>query len=424
MGLFNRKPKAQPQEQEERGIYLGSLGYNGMTTYTNSQAMRLSACYCAVNSISNSCAVLPINVVKDNGKDRKQMYDHPLRKLLNSKPDLRHTHFMLFKQLIESVLLRGNGYALVIRDEKLNVQQLVYLDTDFVQPIPQENGTIKYLVTGYNRLFDSDDILDFHLHLDESFRGISVIKYASRALETAYEADKTATNFFKSGGNLAGILKPQAPIQTNQRQQIADAWRESFDQTSDRVPIVVMPYGVDFQSVSISPEDAELLDTRQYGIAEIARFFNIPVQKLYGEVNGAGKNMDIEDIQMLYLLDTILPFTQMMKEEIETKLFRPSERGKYSIEFDYSALYKANKKTEAEYYRALINIGVLSINEVRAKLNYDAIDSTAGDAHWVQLSYATAEDVAEGKYINNKGSQSTQEDNKLVNNGTDKEKEK
>lgn len=415
MGIFDRKKVKIEEKPEERSLFLGSMGYNGISLYSNNQAMRLSACYCAVNQISNSLGVLPINIVKERNGQKQTMLDHNLRKLLNGKPDLKHNHFNFFKQLMESVMLRGNGYALIIRNEKLEVQQLVYVDSAYVTPMPQENGTIKYLVVGIDNLLDADDILDFHMHVDDMYKGISVISYASKALESAYEADKTALNFFKSGGNLAGVIKPVNPIQPQQRKEVAQAWKESFDNTQDRVPVVVMPYGVDFQAVSISPEEAELLETRQYGIAEIARFFNIPIQKLYGEVTGAGKNMDIEDVQMFYLLDTIQPYVQMMKEEIENKLFKPSERGKYTVEFDFTALYKTDKKSEAEYYRALINIGILSINEVRAKLDYDPIDSVAGDAHWVQLSYATAEDVAEGKYINNKGSQSTQEDNKLVN---------
>lgn len=422
MGLFNRKKQEEPK-QEERSIIFNGLGYNGSSNYSNGLAMRISACYCAVNTISNSIGILPISVVKDNGSDRKVLYNHNLKKLLNGRPDLRHNHFNFFKYAMESVLLRGNFYAIIVRDDKLEVSQLIYVDSDFVQPVIQENGTVKYIVTGYSRLFDQDEILDFHLHLDESYRGISVIKYASRALQSAYEQDKTSLNFFKSGGNLAGIIKPQNPIQADQRKQIADAWRASFENTSDRVPVVVMPYGVDFQAVSITPEDAELIDTRKYSVEEIARFFGIHPYKLYAELSNKMSN---EDIEINYLTDTIMPLAQMMKEEMENKLLRPSERGKIKIEFDFTAFFKTDKKSEAEYYRALINIGILSINEVRAALGYDPIEGEAGDAHWVQLSYASAEDVAQGKYIQTKTQGQDQKgdvtnDNKLM---KDKEENK
>lgn len=396
MGLFNRK-KTEAPKQEERSIFFGPLGYNGATTYTNSQAMRISACYCAVNQISNSCGVLPINIVKDNGKDGKIMYNHNLRKLLNGKPDLKHNHFNFFKQMLESVMLRGNGYALILRDERLEVTQIIYLDTEYVQPMPQENGTIKYLVSGYSRLFDAEEILDFHMHVDEQFRGISTIKYAARALENAYETEKTSLNFFKSGGNLAGIIKPLNPIQADQRKQVADAWKASFENTSDRIPVVVMPYGVDFQAVSISPEDAELLDSRAYSIPEIARFFCIHPYKLYASMDNKMSN---EDIEINYLTDTILPWTQMMKEEMENKLLKPSERGKYHIEFDFDRLLKADMKTMAGYYKELLVNGIMTPNEIRAKLNLDPIpEEEGGEGLYMQLSYGSLKDIYAGLYV-------------------------
>lgn len=400
MSIFDRIISIQkPQHTEERGVDLGGLFYGGVQNYSASQALRLSAVYCAVNQISNSCSVLPIHIIEKQDADSKILYTHPLTGLLNGKPDSLHNHMTFFKQMVESVLLRGAGYAMIERDSRLNVKKLTYLDYGNVQPMIQENGTVKYLVTGASRALDADEILDFHLHVDNTYRGESVIKHASLALEGAYSADKTSANFFKSGGNMAGVLKPSAPLNADQRNQAAQSWKQSFEMTSDRIPVVILPYGLDFQPISVTPDDAQLLESRKYSVEEIARFFNIPPYKLYYGMSNVDASNEIESMQSLYLLDTILPMTTMMAEEMEQKLFRNSDKGKYSVDFDFSALYKTNKQTEADYYRALLNIGVLSINEVRGKLNMEPIDGAAGTAHWVQLSYANAEDVANGVYV-------------------------
>lgn len=407
MGLFNRRKKEEPKE--ERSYFFNALGYNGSSNYSNSLAMRISACYCAVNTISNTMGVLPVNIVKDNGNNTKVLYNHNLRKLLNGRPDLKHNHFNFFKYAMESVLLRGNFYALIVRDEKLDVTQLIYLENDFVQPVLQPNGTVKYIVNGYSRLFDQDEILDFHLHVDENYRGISVIRYASNALQNAWEQDKTSLNFFKSGGNLAGIIKPQNPIQPEQRKQVADAWRESFENTNDRVPVVVMPYGVDFQPVSITPEDAELIDTRKYSVDEIARFFGIHPFKLYKEMTN---KMDIEDIEINYLTDTIMPLAQMMKEEMENKLLKPSERGRIRVEFDFDKILKADLKSMASYYKELLVNGIMSPNEVRAKLNLEPIsEELGGDMYYLQMSYSTLQNIKDGTLLKNQNQDQTQTDN-------------
>lgn len=416
MGLFNRKKKVEEPVVEERGIDLSGLFYNGGTRYTNSQALKLSACYCATNQISNSCGILPITVMKGVGTDREEQVNHPLAKLLNSKPDKIHNHFNFFKQMIESVLLKGAGYAVIERDSKLNVTNLIYVDYGNVTPMPQENGTIKYQVNGANRLLEMDEIIDFHMHVDEMYRGLSVIKYASKALQTAFDADNTAENFFKSGGNLAGVLKPAAPITKEQREQASVAWKNSFENTSDRIPVVIMPYGLDFQPISVDPSDAQLLESRQYSVAEIARFFCIPLSKLFYDTGKIDAANEIEAIQSLYLLDTIMPYTQMMAEELENKLFKPSERGKYSIDFDFSYIYKTSKSSEADYYRTLITNGIMTLSEARSKLGLPPIDGSCANTHFIQLSYANANDIAEGKYIHGEAQDPTSDtkvDNKL-----------
>lgn len=426
MGIFNRKKTEEPKQEpvEERGIDLSGLFYNGSSVYTNSQAMKLSAVYCATSQISNSCGLLPLMIMRGQGAEREQMYDHNLHKLLNGKPDKRHNHFNFFKIMIESVLLRGAGYAVIDRDSKLNVTRLIYVKYDDVCPMPQPDGTIKYQVVGATRLLDDDEIIDFHMHVDDMYRGISVLKYAHKTLETAYEADNTALNFFKSGGNLAGVLKPNAPINKGQREQIGEAWRNSFSNTNDRVPIAVMPFGLDFQPVSVDPSDAQLLESREFSIEEIARFFNIPPYKLYSNMGKVDASNEIESLQSLYLLDTILPITTMMSEELENKLFKRSEQGKFSIDFDFSYLYKTSKASEADYYRTLITNGIMTLSEARSRLGLPPVDGSCADTHFIQLSYANANDIAEGKYIHGEQqdpASNTKNDNKVKQAGEEDE---
>lgn len=402
MGLFKRKKQnIEPADTEERGrIDLGGLFFNGSSVYTNSQALRLSAVYCAVNQISNSCGVLPINIIKGIGNDKETVYDHNLSFVLNGRVDGKNNHFNFFKQMIESVLLKGAGYALIVRDSRLNVKQLVYINYDYVTPMPQDDGTVKYQVNGANRVLDADEILDFHMHVDDMHRGISVLKYANKVLETAYEADNMSLNFFKSGGNLSGVLKPSAPMTKEQREQAQEAWRNSFERNgNNRVPVVILPSGIDFQPISVDPDDAQLLESRKFSIEEIARFFGLPPFKIYANMTAMDASDEIESLQSLYLVDTILPLTTMLSEEMSQKLVRPSERGRLTIDFDYSAMYRTDKKSEAEYYRTLVTNGIMTINEVRAKLDLPANEGDGCNVHFMQLSYANADDIASGAYI-------------------------
>ncbi len=400
MGIFSRfRKKSVEPVKEERGVVLQGLGFATSSSYSNEQALKLSAVYAAVNQISNSIAILPINVF-EKVDGNKKLLKHQLSELLNGRPDGKNTHFNFVKQILESVMLRGNGYALIIRDERLNVKQLLYLDTANVQPVPQKDGSIKYLVNGIPNAVDAVDMLDFHMHVDDMYRGISVLRYAWQCLKTASEAEKQAGNFFAGGNNLSGVIKVNAPLTTEQKKELVENWKGTFNNSSNGyIPVAVLPQHVDFQPISVSPEDAQLLDSREFSIYEIARFFLIPPSKLF--VFDKVSYNSLEYSQLMYMQDTLLPYVQMIEDEIDTKCFRPSEQGKRVVDFDFTALMNADKKTEAEYYRTLITNGLITVNEAREKLGFGPSEIDGSDELFMQMSYSTVKNIASGVLIKN-----------------------
>ena len=406
MALFDifRSKKVVETPQEDRSFNVG-LGFNTISTYQTTQSMRLSAVYAATNMISNSCALLPIKIVRYTG-DRKEEIKHSLYDVLNLHPDGKHNHFNWMKLLIESVILKGNGYAYIRRDDKLNVVSLELINPDYVTPMPQSDGTVKYLVAGMSTAVDAINMIHLFQHVDQTFNGISTIKFADMALRASYDAEEHSDNFFKSGAGLMGILKAQSPLTADQKKQIAESWEKSITHTKGG-GVAILPQGLDFQSIAISPEDSQLLETRQYNVVEIARFFNISPVKLFDLTHVSYSTL--EQTSLSYLQDTILPFTQLMEDEFNKKLFKPSQVGNIGVDFDYSVLITTDKKSEAEYYRTLITNGVISINEARNKLGLTPVEGDEYDAHFLQLSYGTVKNINDGVYVKNNPQDATGE---------------
>lgn len=395
MGIFTRRKKEVEQPvAEERAVMLNGLSFNSWTSYSNEQALRLSAVYRSVETIANALAVLPFSVYKVDD-DNKTKVKHSLSTILNLRPEKRFNHYEWMKLMMSSVLLKGNAFAYIQRDENLNVTSLTYIDADFVTPMIQPDGSVKYLVAGMSQAIDQVNMIHLYIHLDSTYRGISVLKYASRSLETASEAEKHADNFFKSGANLSGIIKASSVLTNDQKKQIQDSWRGAFNTGSDnKVSVAVLPAGLDYQPISVTPEDSELLSTRKYNVVEIARFFGVPPFKLF-EYEDASYN-SLEWAQIMFLQDTILPLAEMVKAEFNLKLFKPSQIGKLMLDVDYSILMSTNKETEANYYKTLMVNGIISINEARYKLGYEPIDENIGDKHYMQLSMSSVDAIAEG----------------------------
>lgn len=393
MGIFTRRKKEEPKV-EERAVVLNGLNFNTWTSYSNEQALRLSAVYRSVETIANALAVLPFSVYRVDD-DSKMKVKHNLTTILNLRPEKKYNHYEWMKIMMSSVLLKGNAYAYIQRDEQLNVTSLTYIDSDYVTPMLQKDGSVKYLVAGMSQAIDAINMIHLYLHLDSTYRGISVIKYASRSLETASEAEKHADNFFKSGANLSGIIKASSTLTNDQKKQIQESWRGAFNSGSDnKVSVAVLPQGLDYQPISVTPEDSELLSTRKYNVVEIARFFGVPPFKLF-EYEKASYN-NLEWAQIMFLQDTILPLTEMVKAEFNLKLFKPSQVGKLMLDMDFAILMSTNKETEANYYKTLMVNGIISINEARNKLGYEPIDDSIGDKHYMQLSMSSVDAIAQG----------------------------
>lgn len=410
LDIFRGKPKPQ---QEERSFFSGALGFNSISNFSNSMAMKLSAVYCAVNQISNSIAILPIDVKEIRDDGYREKITHPLHKVLNYKTGKKLNHFTFIKMMLESVMLKGSGYALIRRDGNLNVTALEYVDADYVQPMIQKDGSVKYLVSGFSKAVDAEDMIHLFMHVDEQFNGLSVIKYASLTLKSSGDAESHADNFFKSGANMSGVLKASATLTNEQKGQIRDAWTSAFGSGNNSSSVAILPQGLDYQPISISPEDAQLLETRKFNVIEIARFFCISPIRLFDLSNMSYSTL--ENTNLSYLQDTLLPYVDMIENEFNNKLFKPSERGKYITDFDFQAILETDKKTQSEYYNSMLSNGVMSINEVRKEIGLPAITSEeGGDAHFIQISYGTVKNVVNGNYI-----KSTEQKDQTQQNKTD-----
>ena len=410
--LFGKKETEPVMRHEERG-WLNDigLGYNTNSSYSNSMAMKLSTAYACTNILSNSVALLPMKVISyEDGK--KVEVDHPLNTILNLKPNQKYNKFNFFKLLIESVILNGNGYAYINRDEKLNVKSLELLNPDYVTPLPQRDGSVKYLVSGMKTAVDSSNMIHIFQHCDDMYNGISLLKYADMALRGAYDKENHADKFFAGGGGLLGVLKASAPLTMEQKEQIARSWERSVAKTAGG-GVAILPQGLDFQSISVSPEDEQLLESREFDVVSLCRYFNVSPLKVYDYQHMSYNSL--EQVSLSFIQDSVMPYTQLIEDELNRKVFKPSEIGKLYVAFDYSSMLRGDKKTEVEYYRALLTNGIVSVDEVRESLGYSPMeDKEVGQAHFIQVSYGNLKDVVDGNFIKQQTQNpNTQQDNKL-----------
>lgn len=377
------QPVAEPAapQPEERSIFGVALNYGGAGSPVS--PMRLSTVYRCVEAISDSVAQLPMEIF--SAKDNKKLVAHPAYFLLNKEPSPRMSRYIFIKTLVTSMLLRGNGYAYIRRDGLGNVRELLLLDATLVT-VMDDGLEVHYHVTGIGDV-PARDMIHILNHTTDGIHGLSTIAYASGALGLAQASEDHARGFFTGGANVGGILTVDGPLNQKQGDDIKQKWNSSFGPTGTPNGVAVLPGNMRFQSVTVNPTDAQLLETRQYSVVDICRFFGVSPVKCFDLSKSSYST--VEATQLAFLTDTISPILEKIELEMERKLFREDEKWLIDVRFDTSALLRTDVTSRASYINTMFYLGALSVNEVRNELNLPPIDG--GDAHFLQVNLQTLE---------------------------------
>ena len=404
MSWFNKKKKI-----EERSNSFDYLMYNSTGSYTESKALLLSTVYRCVEVISDSIAQLPLEPYKIDKNGYKIKYiEHPTYSLLNREPNNKMTRFTFIKTLIISMLLKGNGYAYIERDINGNAKALHYIPAELVTVIqPQTiSDNIVYSVTGMANAVEACNMIHLLNFSYNGINGISTLAHAKNTLGLSADSEAHAQGFFKGGANLAGILKVQSTLTSKQKNDLKTSWQTAFSPvTGTPNGVAVLEGNMEFQPITVNPADAQLLETRQFNVVDICRFFGVSPVKAFDLSKSSYST--VEATELAFLTDTLSPLLEKIELEFERKLYKPSERDNIDVRFNTSTLLRADKQSLASYYNTLFQIGVISPNEIRKELDLSALPD--GDNTFVQVNVQTlkaATTVAENNTIENGSNQS------------------
>lgn len=342
-------------------------------------AKRSSAVYACVRLLAGSVSLLPLPVYQrsENGRER---VNHDLWWLLNESPYPTLTACSFWEWMISSALLREDGLAQLVRDKNGVVKNIM--------PLPRECVTIKkidsslvYLVNdGISKFgLQQDDVLHFPGFGFNGIHGESVIKYAARqAIGTAIAADEFSGEFFANGATPSTVIEYPEKVSpgSDQQEYLRTQFAERHTGKGNRHKPLLLVNGGKLTTVSLSAEDAQLLETRKFQVIEIARAFGVPPHMI-GETSASTSwGSGIEQMSIGYVRYTLGPHLTRIEQELNRKLWPRSQ--KYFVEFNRDGLLSGDSKTEAEVFgKALGGPGAqgwMTINEVRRIKNLPPLE--------------------------------------------------
>lgn len=346
--------------------YCQGLNFQGVDC--NNGALALSAMYNGVEIISNTIALLPINVVCRNAKCKEIHPSHTLKYAFERN---LISQFNLIKQMISDMLLYGNGFALIRRSDDGTVVGFRYLPAPSVQINYNEiNQDLYYTATGVKGKILPSQILHIYKNSINGVEGRGVISYAKRTLNLANYTENATSDYWAKGMHAFGILHANIPLQGKQAADAVNYVNNQIGQTENKIRFI--PYDLDFSPLTQDADKSQMIESRTFNIAEVARYLCVS-PTLLGELSHSQYN-SLEMAQLDLILHCVQPIIKMVESEFNRKLLDYEKDINLHIEFDMDDIMKADKATMGEYLTKLVSGGIISVNEAREILGYNPID--------------------------------------------------
>ena len=363
---------------------------------TPDSALSLSTAWACTRLNARTVGSLPRKLLERvSATELRAAEDHPLYNvLINPNPD--QTAMEHWEGQATALNLRGNAYARIGRRGDGNVVALWPLSPDTVKVYRTPAGERRYKVNGSEDLGEREV---FHLRGFGAGGdlGLSPIQFGRQTIATALAADEVAGRTFANGLQLAGFVEVATGTKMT-RDQKADliAMFEKFAGSSMAGKVMPLDAGMKFTALGMSPEDAQLLETRRFSVEEICRWFGVfPV--LIGHA-AQGQTMwgsGIEQMVLAWLTLGLGTELERIEQAIEKQLLLPADRRRYKVETVVEGLLRADSAARAALYSSLGQNGVMKRNEMRAKENLPPDSSPGADKLTVQSNLITLDQLGQ-----------------------------
>lgn len=338
-------------------------------------AQGVSAVYACVQAIAETTASLPLILFKREGEDRVRAQEHPLYRVLHDMANPEQTALEAREYLQACVLLRGNGFARIVRGRDGQVVELWPLPPDRVTVV-RAGGKLAYDYTDGNgtvhRLLAHEMLHLRHRLGDDGVMGVSPIAAARGVVELALAESEHGVNTFRNGAKLLGVLKFPGMLKEDQRTAIKRSWSSQYAGGGNAGRTAILEGGVDFQAVSMSLEDAEWIASRQFSVEEVARLFRVP-PTVIGDLRHGNYSNSVEMARQFVTM-TLRRHLVAWEQAISKQMLTEEGRRLYFAEHQVEGLLRGDSTNRADFYGKGITAGWMLPSEARRLENLPVIE--------------------------------------------------
>lgn len=354
-------------------------------------AMALSTYYDCLRIISEDVAKLPLFIYERTGaRGKRRAPEHPLYTLLHDAPNPEMTSMSFRETLTHHMLGWGNGYAWIERQAG-EIVALWPIHPSFVY-LRRADGEIVYDIrmssflpgdTSTTTVYRvrAEDMLHVHGLGPDGHYGYSIAQLAAESLGLTLAAEEFGARFFGDDATPSGVLTHPQRLSPEATQNLRQSWEERHQGTRK---IAVLEEGMTFTPMTIPPEQGQFIETRQFQMREVCRWFRMQPDKV-GDYEFATYS-NIEQSGINYVVDTLTPWLVRWEQEYGRKLL--ADEPTYFAEHQVQGLMRGDQAARGDFYTKLFGLGSLSPNDVRSFENMEEIGED-GDTFFIATNNYT-----------------------------------
>ena len=382
LNTISTEARSQPTSWDL--LKLGDVPTDGGTYVSAYFAENLSVVFACTQAIAESCAMLPLRVYrKMPDGSRLEEPAHPVARLFSGDPTPSLTASELIEMMTAHCLLRGNAYAEIVRDGRGAPIGLTPFPPDLVGVVHvRSTGRYAYdvfLPSGGTRRILPDDMLHIKDRSDDGIVGKSRLTRTRETLGIALASERYAGSTFRNGAAMSGILSHPDHLGEEATKNLRDSFKATYGGAYKAGAIAVLEEGLKWQQISVSPDDAQMLETRRFSVEQLSRIFRVP-GPIIGDFSG-GNYSSIVEVTRWFYTQTLQPWLNKWERTIERALLSEASRRSYEVEFDVDLLLRGDMLTRFQAYRIAREVGLYSANELRRFENANPRTDPDGDTY-------------------------------------------
>lgn len=345
---------------------------------TPESAMRVSAAYACVNLLARTIASLPLSMYRRSANgDEFEAPEHPLNELLAHQPNAWQTAWDFKAMLQMHLALRGNAYAEILPGQRGAVDRLEPLHPDRVVVDRLSDGSLRYTVAGWwgepTRRLLQDEILHIRSAIAPGIIGLSPISYARQTIGLALAAEEHGGRQFSNGARPSGVVQVKRTLSDPAFERFKAGFNANYGGLANANKTPILEEGAEFKPISMTSEEMQFLQTREFEISEICRWFDVPPVLLHHLTSTTSWGTGVEAIMLAFVRNNLMPWLSAWTQAIRRDLIIAANV--YFARFDTESLQRGDSRSMAEFISRLVLNGVLTRNEGRQLLGYNPLDN-------------------------------------------------